>query len=241
VLRLALSAFTAAAVAACSPSRPERARLDRPSMDSSAARARMVVTQLRTRGITDERVLAAMGAVPREAFVPERLADRAYDDTPLPIGHGQTISQPYIVALMTELARPRPTDRALEVGTGSGYQAAVLARVVAHVWTIELVEPLAREAALRLASIPTITTRLGDGYAGWPEAAPFDVILVTAAPEVVPPALVEQLAVGGRLVVPVGPTSGVQELHVLEKREDGTIAQRAITPVRFVPLVKPPS
>ena len=140
---------------------------------------------------------------------------------------------------MTELARPVPTDRALEVGTGSGYQAAILARLVAQVWTIELLEPLAREAASRLSALPTVTTRLGDGYAGWPEAAPFDVILVTAAPEEIPPALLAQLAVGGRLVVPVGPVGGVQELRLIEKRQDGTIVERAITPVRFVPLVKP--
>jgi protein-L-isoaspartate(D-aspartate) O-methyltransferase len=181
-----------------------------------------------------------MRDVPRHEFVPPDLWREAYADSPLPIGHGQTISQPYIVALMTALARPSPTDRALEVGTGSGYQAAVLSRLLDRVYTIELLEPLAREAATRLARYSNVTTRVGDGYAGWPEQAPFDIIVVTAAPDEVPPRLVEQLKPGGRLVIPVGRTADVQELRLIEKRADGTISNRSIAPVRFVPLVKPP-
>jgi len=209
--------------------------------DLAAARERMVTEQLHARGITDARVLQAMREVPRHLFVPADLVRDAYADMPLPIGHGQTISQPYIVALMTALARPQTGDRALEIGTGSGYQAAVLSRLVNRVHTIELVEPLAREAAKQLAHYTNVTTRVGDGYAGWPEEAPFDVILVTAAPAQVPPPLVEQLKPGGRLVIPVGATSDVQELRLIEKRADGTVAERSVAPVRFVPLVKPPS
>ena len=159
----------------------------------------MVKEQLEARGIRDPRVLAAMREVPRHQFVPADVIREAYDDTPLPIGHDQTISQPYIVALMTELARPQPTDRALEIGTGSGYQAAVLSRVVGQVFTIEYVPALARSAAKALAAYPNIVVREGDGYGGWPEHGPYDIILVTAAPETLPPALVDQLAPGGRL------------------------------------------
>jgi protein-L-isoaspartate(D-aspartate) O-methyltransferase len=209
--------------------------------DPTRARERMVAEQLRARGIEDARVLQAMREVPRHQFVPVDLVREAYADMPLPIGHGQTISQPYIVALMTALARPQPSDKALEVGTGSGYHAAVLSRVVGHVYTIELVEPLARQAATRLAGYANVTTRVGDGYAGWPEEAPFDVMLVTAAPAEVPPRLIEQLKPGGRLVIPVGATSDVQELRLIEKRADGTLRERSVAPVRFVPLVKPPS
>lgn len=204
----------------------------------AAARERMVVDQLQARGIQDARVLAAMRDVPRHLFVPAEMVGDAYADTPLPIGYGQTISQPYIVALMTELARPRPTDKALEIGTGSGYQAAVLARVTGRVYTIEFVSALAATAAPRLAAHPNIVARDGDGYGGWPEHAPFDIILVTAAPEEVPPALIEQLAPGGRLVIPVGPTSGAQELRLIEKRADGSLTTTSITPVRFVPLLR---
>ena len=200
----------------------------------------MVSEQIAARGVADPRVLEAMRAVPRHEFLPDAIRGDAYWDSPLSIGHGQTISQPYIVALMTELARPAPGDRALEVGTGSGYQAAVLSRLVARVYSIELLEPLAASAAatLRRLRFDNVTVRQGDGYAGWPEEAPFDIILVTAAPEEVPPALVAQLKPGGRLVVPVGPVHDVQDLRVLEKDQAGRVRTRSVIPVRFVPLVK---
>jgi protein-L-isoaspartate(D-aspartate) O-methyltransferase len=186
----------------------------------------------------DERVLAALGAVLRHAFVPEELAVSAYRNRPLPIGLGQTISQPFIVALMTQLLNVGPESRVLEVGTGSGYQSAVLARLVAHVYSIEIVEPLGRQAAATLArlGVGNVTTRIGDGYLGWPEAAPFDAIIVTAAPDHVPPALVEQLAPGGRLVIPVGGVD--QDLTVVEKSADGSTHSTSIVPVRFVPLTR---
>jgi protein-L-isoaspartate(D-aspartate) O-methyltransferase len=199
----------------------------------------MVDQQLRTRGIADARVLQAMREVPRHLFVPAEYTAEAYADSPLPIGSGQTISQPYIVALMTELARPHPEDRALEVGTGCGYQAAVLAKLVARVDTIEIVEPLARDAARRLAGTSNIVTHVGDGYGGDPEHAPFDIIIVTAAPPEVPRALVDQLKPGGRLVIPVGPSADLQELRLIEKHVDGRLEDRSVAPVRFVPLVKP--
>ena len=164
-----------------------------------------------------------MRAVPRHEFVPDAMREDAYADSPLPIGHGQTISQPYIVALMTELARPTASDRVLEVGTGSGYQAAVISRLVASVFSVELVDPLARSAAaiLRRLEYSNVTVRSGDGYLGWPEEAPFDIILVTAAPESVPPALLAQLKPGGRLVVPVGGLWDVQDLQLIEKDASG--------------------
>jgi protein-L-isoaspartate(D-aspartate) O-methyltransferase len=201
------------------------------------ARERMVREQLAARGIRDARVLQAMRDVPRHQFVPAEVMHEAYDDTPLPIGCDQTISQPYIVALMTELAHPKASDRALEIGTGSGYQTAVLSRVVGQVFTIEYVAALARRAAQLLAAYPNVVTREGDGYGGWPEHAPYDIILVTAAPETLPPALVEQLAPGGRLIIPIGPTANTQELLLIQKREDGAIVTESIAPVRFVPLV----
>ncbi len=205
---------------------------------TSAPRAAMVAEQIAGRGVRHPGVLAAMREVPRHEFVPESDRGDAYADYPLPIGYGQTISQPYIVALMTELARPQPGDRALEVGTGSGYQAAVLSRLVSRVYTIELLEDLARTARDRLARLGfgNVTVRQGDGYGGWPDEGPFDVILVTAAPEQVPPALIAQLRAGGRLVLPVGPPGDVQNLILIEKRRDGTTTSRSIIPVRFVPL-----
>jgi len=204
------------------------------------ARQAMVADQIAARGVADPRVLEAMRAVPRHEFVPDAVRGDAYWDSPLPIGHGQTISQPYIVALMTELARPAPGDRALEVGTGSGYQAAVLSRVVARVYSIERLEPLATAAAatLRRLRCDNVTVRQGDGYAGWPEEAPFDLILVTAAPEEVPAALLAQLKPGGRMVVPVGPVHDVQDLRMIEKDQAGRVKTRSVIPVRFVPLVK---
>jgi protein-L-isoaspartate(D-aspartate) O-methyltransferase len=203
-------------------------------------RIAMVADQIAARGVRDPRVLDVMRSVPRHEFVPAAIRDDAYMDTPLSIGHSQTISQPYIVALMTELARPASTDRALEVGTGSGYQAAVLSRLVARVFSIELVEPLAHSAASTLERLgfANVTVRSGDGYFGWPEEAPFDIILVTAAPEQVPAALVAQLRPGGRLVIPVGPIGDVQDLKLVEKDEAGRTTTRSVIPVRFVPMVK---
>jgi len=214
---------------------------EEPSQDEFLrARLAMVADQIAARGVKDARVLDAMRSVPRHEFVPAAVRRDAYGDTPLPIGFDQTISQPYIVALMTELARPALTDRALEVGTGSGYQAAVLSRLVSHVFSIELVEPLARSAAATLQRFgyANVTVRNGDGYAGWPDEAPFDIILVTAAPEDVPPALVAQLRPGGRLVVPVGPVFDVQDLKLIEKDAAGRTTTRSVIPVRFVPLIK---
>lgn len=195
----------------------------------------MVHSQIHARGIDNERVLAAMRKVPRHLFVPESVRDSAYEDRPLPIGEGQTISQPYIVALMTDLARPRAGERVLEIGTGSGYQAAVLAELGPEVYTIEIVEPLAARATdlLRSLSYAKVHTRVGDGYRGWPEKAPFDAIVVTAAPETIPQPLKDQLRVGGRLVIPVGASN--QELRLVTRTKDGFHEERVI-PVRFVPM-----
>jgi protein-L-isoaspartate(D-aspartate) O-methyltransferase len=205
-------------------------------------RRRMVEEQLRGRDIEDPRVLAAMGRVPRHLFVPAALRFRAYADHPLPIGNGQTISQPYIVALMTQLAEVEPDDVVLEIGTGSGYQAAVLSEIAKEVYTIEIVPDLAETAKARLAELGyrDVTVRTGDGYLGWKEKAPFDAILVTAAAPEVPPPLVEQLAPGAILVIPVGPQSQVQSLLRIQKAADGTTVTREILPVVFVPLVREP-
>jgi protein-L-isoaspartate(D-aspartate) O-methyltransferase len=196
----------------------------------------MVAEQLRARDISDPRVLAAMGRVPRHEFVPAGLRGYAYSDGPLPIGYDQTISQPYIVALMTQLARPQDGDRVLDIGTGSGYQAAVLAELVGQVYSIEILCPLAAEARERLVRLgyENIEVRCGDGYRGWPEQAPFDLIILAAAPDHIPAPLVEQLVPGGRLVLPVGDL--YQELIVVEKQADGTARQEKIIPVRFVPM-----
>ncbi|MBI4459556.1 MAG: protein-L-isoaspartate(D-aspartate) O-methyltransferase [Acidobacteria bacterium] len=211
------------------------------SQDEYAAqREHMVRTQIEARGVRDERVLAAMHAVPRHLFVPSDLRDEAYSDKPLPIGEDQTISQPYIVAFMTELLRPEPDDVVLEVGTGSGYQAAVLASLVRQVYTIELIPRLARAAGQRLADLKfdNVTVKPGDGYLGWPEHAPFDGIIVTAAPPEIPPALLAQLKRGGRMVVPVGEAGKTQNLMLLEKsKTSDEIVGRTIIPVRFVPMV----
>jgi protein-L-isoaspartate(D-aspartate) O-methyltransferase len=206
--------------------------------DFAPARMSMVNEQIAARGIKDPAVLEAMRRVPRHRFVPIGEQRYAYHDTPLPIGHGQTISQPYIVALMTELVRPHPQARVLEVGTGSGYQAAVLAEIVERVFTIEIEADLARSAAALLDDLgyDNVTVRAGDGYNGWPEHAPFDIIVVTAAPDHVPQALMDQLKPGGRMVIPVGPVHAVQELRLLEKDEAGKWHEKDITPVRFVPL-----
>ena len=190
------------------------------------------------RAVFDERVLAAMARVPRHEFVPPAQRESAYDNRPLPIGNGQTISQPYIVALMTDLLVIKPGDRVLEVGTGSGYQAAVLAALGARVWSVEVVEPLALAAAERLKRLgfSNVAVRFGDGYAGWPEEAPFDAIIVTAAPKALPDALVDQLARGGRLASPIGDAGGNQQLVLVEKDAGGRVTQRRILGVRFVPM-----
>jgi protein-L-isoaspartate(D-aspartate) O-methyltransferase len=204
------------------------------------ARERLVSEDLVPQGITDSLTLAAMRAVPRHEFVPEDQRAWAYVDTPLPIGHEQTISQPAIVAFMTQVIRPRPGLRVLEVGTGSGYQAAVLAETGARVWTIEIIRALADEARARLRRLgyERVQVRHGDGYAGWPEAAPFDAIVVTAGADSIPPALVQQLAPGGRLVMPVGDPWADQRLVLLEKDASGRVAARSLLPVQFVPLIR---
>lgn len=186
----------------------------------------------------DDRVLAALARVPRQEFVPPSLKGSAHDNRPLPIGHGQTISQPYIVAVMTDLADIRPGQSVLEIGTGSGYQAAVAAEMGGRITSIEIIEPLAREAADRLRRLgyAGIVTRIGDGYHGWPEGGPYDVILVTAAASHVPPPLVQQLKPGGRMVIPVGAPFQGQQLLMIEKQADGSLRSRQLMAVSFVPL-----
>jgi len=202
----------------------------------------MVAQQVAARGVRDPRVLAALRAVPRHRFVPEPQRPRAYDDTPLPLGDGQAISQPYIVALMSELAAIQPGDRVLEVGTGSSYQTAILAELTppGQVYTIEIIPMLAvgARATLDALGYPAIHTRIGDGAAGWPDAAPFHAILVTAATPHVPQPLEDQLAPGGRLVLPVGPSGVSQTLRVLTKAPDGQLTPRDVLPVSFVPLLR---
>ncbi len=192
------------------------------------------------RPVFGAKVMAAMSKVPRHLFVPAPYGALAYANRPLPIGHGQTISQPYIVALMTDLLDVKPGDAVLEIGTGSGYQAAVLAELVGRVYSIEIVEPVGRNAAALLQRLGyrNVETRIGDGYGGWPERAPFDAIIVTAAALQVPPALTEQLKPGGRMVVPVGREGEVQFLHLISKQADGSIATRRSLPVRFVPITR---
>jgi protein-L-isoaspartate(D-aspartate) O-methyltransferase len=229
----------AAGLCACDSRRITKMKT--PDMDearNTSARAQMVAEQLAapTRGITHRGVLQAMASVPRHEFVPESQRRRAYDDGPLPIGYGQTISQPYIVAFMTEQLSPQATHRVLEIGTGSGYQAAVLAQLVREVYSVEILEPLATRAAADLQRLgyANVFVRSGDGYQGWPEKAPFDAVIVTCAPEHIPQPLVDQLKEGGRMLIPVGPSLD-QKLYVLEKR-DGKVRQRAVLPVRFVPM-----
>jgi protein-L-isoaspartate(D-aspartate) O-methyltransferase len=201
-------------------------------------RARLVDRSIVPAGVRDPAVLAAMRKVPRHLFVPRDGQAEAYDDHPLPIGHNQTISQPSLVAFMTEILKVDPTARVLEIGTGSGYQAAILGELVREVYSIEIVRPLGEEAARRLQRMgyENIHVRVGDGYQGWPERAPFDAIMVTCAPESVPQSLVDQLKVGGRMCIPVGPTLGAQELYLMVKRADGTLGQQSVLPVRFVPM-----
>lgn len=228
-----------AQVAGASPDTPE----------TIAARARMVVeiaamardTAAETmRPVFGARVMAAMGRVPRHLFVPPAARAFAYDNRPLAIGHGQTISQPYIVALMTDLVEPSAGDVVLEVGAGSGYQAAVLAELVRHVYTVEIVAAVARqgEANLAAAGYRNVTVRIGDGYAGWPERAPFDAIVVTAAAPYVPQPLIDQLRPGGRMVIPVRAGLGGEELLLVRKDADGRVSRERVLPVRFVPLTR---
>lgn len=203
----------------------------------TALRRNVLAEDLRLNGIRDERVLEAMRKVKRHLFVAEELRDAAYGDHPLPIGHEQTISQPYVVAFMSQEARVSSGDRVLEIGTGSGYQAAVLAELGVEVYSVEIVKELAESAAARLAELgyANVHVRHGDGYAGWPEHAPFDAIVVTAAPDKIPERLVEQLKVGGRMVIPIG--SFYQDIYLVTKTEKG-VEKRKLLPVRFVPMVK---
>jgi protein-L-isoaspartate(D-aspartate) O-methyltransferase len=207
--------------------------------DRSDERLKMVRTQIERRGVEDTRTLKAMRTVPRHLFVPSSVRSFAYDDRPLPIGFGQTISQPYIVAYMTELLEPEPGMKVLEIGTGSGYQAAILAATGAEVWSIEIVEPLAERAAkaLSAAGLGSVHLRHGDGYFGWKEAGPFDAIIVTAAASTIPPPLIEQIAEGGRMIIPVGPALGDQYL-VLVTVHEGKARTRRLIPVRFVPFTR---
>ena len=228
------------ALAVCGCERSEtRPMTEQETPDRAHARAAMVRDQLRARDITDPRVLDVMSRVPRHLFVSEDQQGKAYDDHPLPIGHGQTISQPYIVAFMSQALRVQPDHRVLEIGTGSGYQAAVLAELAKEVYSIEIVEPLGERARSTLATLGyrNIHVRIGDGYRGWPEEAPFDRIIVTAAPIEVPAALVDQLEVGGLMAIPVGDV--MQELRILRKTAAGLETLETM-PVRFVPMVKSP-
>jgi protein-L-isoaspartate(D-aspartate) O-methyltransferase len=214
----------------------------RPSIqgdDHTVRRTDMVQSQLAARGIADTAVLRAMRSVPRHLFVPPGQREHAYEDRPLPIGYDQTISQPYIVGLMTQLIGPRKTLRVLEIGTGSGYQAAVLAAIVDTVYTIEIIRPLADAAARLLEDLgySNVIVRCGDGYNGWMEKAPFDAIVVTAAPDHVPQPLIDQLGEGGRMVIPTGDVYGIQDLLLIRKVE-GKIVRENIAPVRFVPLIR---
>jgi protein-L-isoaspartate(D-aspartate) O-methyltransferase len=234
------------AVAAGAAWRARRDILPEPSpseVESEAyalARARMVEEGVVGWGITDPEVIAAMGAVPRHLFVPTEYLAQAYENHPLPIGLGQTISQPYIVALMTEALELESGEKVLEIGTGSGYQAAVLAEMGVEVYSVEILLPLAESAAERLgqAGYDEVHTRAGDGYFGWPEEAPFDAIIVTAAPDHVPQPLLTQLAVGGLMVIPIGPPGGYQELWLLQRDSEDQVVSTNLGGVRFVPLVR---
>lgn len=209
------------------------------SKEHASKRDKMVKYQLMSRGIYDQATLQAMGQVQRHHFVPIQLRHRAYDDTPLPIGNGQTISQPYIVAYMTQTAQLKPGDKVLEIGTGSGYQAAILGEIVDSIYTIEIIEPLGKIADKRLKEqgYQKIQTKIADGYFGWKEHAPYDAILVTAAAEYIPPPLVEQLKDGGRMIIPVGSPFQVQRL-MLVKKEGEKLSTKSLFPVRFVPLTR---
>ncbi len=219
----------------------EPAQTDREEELQEQRRLRMVQTQIERRGVKDKTVLAAMRKVRRHEFVPQKLRPRSYDDRPLPIGHGQTISQPYIVAYMTELLAPKKEHKVLEVGTGSGYQAAVLGEIVSKVYTIEIIEELGKSAKERLANLEykNIEVKIADGYHGWKEHAPFDTIIVTCAADHIPPPLVQQLKPGGNMCIPVGTVFQTQQLVLVTKRKDGSVRSKSVLPVRFVPLVRP--
>jgi protein-L-isoaspartate(D-aspartate) O-methyltransferase len=206
------------------------------AQDFRRERNMMVESQIRARGISDVNTLRAMRNVPRHLYIPYNQRNSAYDDRPLPIGYGQTISQPYIVAYMTEIINPTSGQKVLEIGTGSGYQAAVLAEIVDHVYTIEIVKPLGETAKTALVqNYNNVSVKIGDGYYGWEEHSPFDAIVVTAAAEYIPPPLIEQLKDGGRMVIPVGSPFRVQQLMLIEKK-NGQISSRSLMPVRFVPF-----
>lgn len=235
-LSAALAALAVAALVAALAITIARERA-LPTSEPTTEPARMVESLRRGGYLTSDAVAQAMLSTPRHLFVPAHLRHRAYVDVPLPIGENQTISAPGVVAKMTELLQPEPDDIVLEVGTGSGYQAAVLSPLVSHVYTIEIIPSLAESAAARLAELGygNITVRCGDGYRGWPEHAPFDGIIVTCAPDDIPEPLVEQLKEGGRMVIPVGPEFGMQWLYLLEKRE-GHVERTTVIPVAFVPM-----
>ena len=217
-------------LAACSDAKPPAAG------DLTVQRHAMVDQQIAARGVSDPATLEAMRTVPRHEFLPLRLRDEAYMDYPLPIGHGQTISQPYIVAFMTEAISPQPGEKILEIGAGSGYQAAILAQMGADVYTVEIVEPLAEMARQTLERLGYKNAHVlhGDGYRGWPEHAPFDAIIVTCAPDKIPPDLVAQLKDGGRMIIPVG--GGMNQELILLRKQDGKVEKQSVLPVRFVPM-----
>ena len=224
------------AFVSCQPDDEQKRKASSGAQDNFLTeRSRMVEEQIARRGVADGLVLAAMRKVPRHEFVPESYRNYAYADEPLPIGEGQTISQPYIVALMTETLNINKDSKVLEIGTGSGYQAAVLAEIAREVYSIEIIEPLAKRASETLERLgyKNVRVRCGDGYRGWPEEAPFDAIIVTAAPSQIPQPLIDQLKIGGRMSIPVGDV--YQELVVVTKREKG-VARKDIIPVRFVPM-----
>jgi protein-L-isoaspartate(D-aspartate) O-methyltransferase len=233
LVRAGLALLIGAIMAGCSPSGGRADGPEGPNWED--LRERMVRQQIETRGVKDPAVLAAMRAVPRHRFVPADYREAAYQDSPLPIGEGQTISQPYIVALMSELLEVEAGESVLEIGTGSGYQAAVLAAMGVEVYTVEIRDSLCERARATLAELgyDSVHVRCGDGYRGWPEEAPFDGVIVTAAPERIPEPLVDQLAVGGRMVIPLG--DFYQQLMVIKKTADG-VEERSVIPVRFVPM-----
>lgn len=237
MLRAPIVALIVGLLATSALSRDDRAAERERMVETIEAIARSIESSISDAGL-DKRVLGALRSVPRHEFVPGEASPLAYADRPLPIGHGQTISQPFIVALMTHLLEVKPGDRVLEIGTGSGYQAAVLSLLAREVYSVEIVEALGKSAAETLARLgyANVKTRIGDGYQGWSEHAPYDGIMVTAAPDHVPRALVAQLKPGGRLVIPVG--AAFQDLMVIAKTADGTTTSRRTIPVRFVPLTR---